>query len=47
MLEWVNSYDAEGITKHMKFDETGEVAEVVVYAYPVSDGAIQLGEPIE
>lgn len=47
MLEWVNNYDAAGITKQIKFDETGEVAEVVVYAYPVSDGAIQLGEPIE
>lgn len=47
MLDWVTNFDGEGITKHIKFDETGEVAEVVVYAYPVSDGAIQLGEPIE
>lgn len=47
LLEWVNNYDAEGVTKHIKFDETGEVAEVVVYAYPVEGGEIQLGEPIE
>jgi len=47
MLAWVNGYDAEGITKHIQFDETGEVAEVVVYAYPVEGGEIQLGEPIE
>lgn len=47
MLEWVNNYDAEGITKHIKFDETGEVAEVVVYAYPVEGGEIGLGQPIE
>lgn len=47
LLEWVNTYDAEGITKHIKFDETGEIEGVVVYAYPVADGEIQLGEPIE
>jgi branched-chain amino acid transport system substrate-binding protein len=47
LLEWVNGYDAEGITKNVKFDETGEVAEVVVYAYVVEGGEIQPGEPIE
>lgn len=47
MLAWVDGYNAQGITKMISFDETGEVAEVVVYAYPVEDGAIQLGEPIE
>ncbi|WP_154793071.1 branched-chain amino acid ABC transporter substrate-binding protein [Occultella kanbiaonis] len=47
LLEWVNNYDAEGITKHITFDETGEVAEVVVYQYPVEGGEIQQGVPIE
>ena len=47
MLAWVNGYSAEGITKNIEFDETGEVAEVVVYAYPVEGGEIGLGEPIE
>ncbi|GAA5165045.1 branched-chain amino acid ABC transporter substrate-binding protein [Ornithinimicrobium tianjinense] len=47
LLEFVNAYDEEGITKQVKFDETGEVAEVVVYAYTVKDGKIQPGEPIE
>lgn len=47
MLAWVNGYNAEGITKNIQFDETGEVAEVVVYAYPVEGGEIGLGEPIE
>ncbi len=47
MLEWVNNYSAEGITKTIEFDETGEVSSVVIFAYTVSDGAIQPGEPIE
>lgn len=47
MLEWVNNYNEEGITKQIQFDETGEVAEVVVYAYTVEGGEIQPGEPIE
>ena len=47
LLEFVNNYDAEGITKNVKFDETGEVAEVVVYAYKVEGGKILPGDPIE
>ena len=47
MLDWVNSYNAQGVTKNIKFDETGEVADVVVYAYEVSDGKIQPGTAIE
>lgn len=47
MLEWVNAYDAPGITKQIKFDETGEVADVVVYAYTVEGTEIMPGEPIE
>ncbi len=47
LLAWVNDYDAEGITKQIRFDESGEVAEVVIYAYPVEGGEIGMGEPIE
>lgn len=47
LLEWVNGYDADGLTKRIKWDETGEVAEVVIYAYEVGGGKIEGGEPIE
>jgi len=47
MLTWVNGYDAKGVTKQIKFDETGEVAEVVVYAYKVANGKIEPGTAIE
>lgn len=40
MLDFVNDYDEPGITKQLKFDETGEPADVHVYAYIVKDGAI-------
>ena len=46
MLEWVNGYDAKGITKQIKFDEKGELAEVTVYAYKVEGGKIVPGTPI-
>ncbi|MFZ2503971.1 MAG: branched-chain amino acid ABC transporter substrate-binding protein [Nocardioides sp.] len=47
LLAWVNSYDADALTKHIKFDETGEVSGVAVYAYPVTGGKIELGQIIE
>ncbi len=47
MLDWVNNYDADGITKHIKFDSTGEVSDVVIYAYKVENGKITPGTPIE
>ena len=40
MLEFVNNYDEAGITKQLKFDETGEPADVHVYAYKVDGGEI-------
>ena len=40
MLTWVHEYDAPGLTKQVTFDETGEVAEVVIYAYVVENGKI-------
>lgn len=47
LLDWVNKYDAKGITKQVKFDEAGEVSGVTVYAYTVKDGKIAPGEPIK
>ncbi|MBO9533839.1 MAG: ABC transporter substrate-binding protein, partial [Solirubrobacteraceae bacterium] len=35
LLDFVNKYDAEGITKHLKFDATGESSETVIYAFKV------------
>lgn len=49
MLEFINGYDADGITKHITFDENGDIAEVTVYSYPVENGELDLskGTPIE
>lgn len=40
LLTWVNEYNGEGLTKNVQFDETGEVAEVLIYAYTVKDGEL-------
>ena len=40
MLEYVKSYDKQGVTKKMKFDATGEPSEVSVWAYKVQGGKI-------
>ncbi|HWJ08174.1 MAG TPA: branched-chain amino acid ABC transporter substrate-binding protein [Nocardioides sp.] len=40
MLEFVNDYDKQGVTKQLKFDDKGEPADVHVYAYTVKGGAI-------
>jgi len=47
LLNWVNNYDADGLTKHIKFDSTGEVSTVVIYAYKVDGGKIVLDQPIK
>ena len=47
LLDWVKNYDQEGLTKHIKFDETGEISEVVIYAYKVENGKIVLDTPIK
>lgn len=47
LLDWVNNYDEPGLTKQLKFDDTGEVAEVVIYAYKVDNGKIVLDQPIK
>jgi branched-chain amino acid transport system substrate-binding protein len=40
MLSFINDYDKPGITKQLKFDESGEPADVHVYAYKVENGEI-------
>lgn len=47
MLEFVNGYDEQGLTKQLKFDDKGEPADVHVYAYTVKDGAIVAEGEIE
>jgi branched-chain amino acid transport system substrate-binding protein len=40
MLEFIDSYDAPGITKQMKWDENGEPAGGDIYVYEVEGGKI-------
>jgi branched-chain amino acid transport system substrate-binding protein len=48
LLAWVNGYDAEGVTKHIKFAENGEVDGASgVYYYTVEGGATVYGGPAE
>jgi branched-chain amino acid transport system substrate-binding protein len=44
---YVSDIDYKGITKQFKFDENGEVEAVTIYAYPIADGKIGVGEPVE
>lgn len=47
MLEFVNGYDAQGVTKQLKFDDKGEPTDVHVYAYKVEGGEIVFDQEIE
>ncbi len=40
LLNWVKNYDANGLSKHYKWDSTGELAAPAVYGYKVQDGKI-------
>lgn len=40
LLEWVNNYDAAGLSKHYKWDDKGELQAPAVYGYRVKDGKI-------
>jgi len=40
LLAFINEYDEAGITKQLKFDETGEPTDVHVYSYKVENGEI-------
>lgn len=45
MVDFVKSYDKQGVTKRLKFDAKGESSEIHVYAYKVENGKIvPLGE---
>ncbi len=47
LLEWVNDYDGEQTTKTVKFDESGEVENISVWAYKVENGEIVADQEIE
>lgn len=48
MLSFIDSYDKDGVTKHIKFDSSGEIdkSEIVVWAYEVKDGKIVKDQPV-
>ncbi|WP_395640251.1 branched-chain amino acid ABC transporter substrate-binding protein [Pseudolysinimonas sp.] len=48
LLEWVTNYDAEGLTKQIKFTSAGEIDGASgVYYYTVEDGVAVYGGPAE
>ncbi|MBQ0895883.1 branched-chain amino acid ABC transporter substrate-binding protein [Micromonospora sp. U56] len=42
LMDWVNAYDKQGVSKYIKFDETGDVdkSKVVIWAYEIKGGQI-------
>ena len=40
LKDYVKSYDADGLSKHYKWDSTGELAQSTVYGYKVDNGKI-------
>ncbi|RZQ63025.1 branched-chain amino acid ABC transporter substrate-binding protein [Amycolatopsis suaedae] len=40
MLEFVRTYDAQGLTKKFKWDDKGELAQTTVWTYKVENGKI-------
>jgi branched-chain amino acid transport system substrate-binding protein len=40
LLAWVKSYDKDGLSKHYKWDATGELQAPTVYGYKVANGKI-------
>ncbi len=47
LLAYIESFDGPGVTKQLKWDETGEVADTSVYAYEVKGGKIVGVGPIK
>ena len=41
LLDFVKNYDADGLSKHYKWDSTGELQAPAVYGYKVEDGQIK------
>jgi branched-chain amino acid transport system substrate-binding protein len=40
LLDFVKSYDGNGLTKHFKWDDKGELAQTTVWTYKVENGKI-------
>ncbi len=40
LVDWVKNYDADGLSKHYKWDSTGELQAPTVYGYKVEGGKI-------
>ncbi|KQR52758.1 transporter [Leifsonia sp. Leaf336] len=40
LVDWVKNYDADGLSKHYKWDSTGELQAPTVYGYKVDNGKI-------
>ncbi len=40
LVDWVKNYDADGLSKHYKWDSTGELQAPTVYGYKVENGKI-------
>jgi branched-chain amino acid transport system substrate-binding protein len=40
LLNWVTNYDAPGLSKHFKWDSTGELSGSIVFGYKVDSGKI-------
>jgi branched-chain amino acid transport system substrate-binding protein len=47
LLDFVRTYDGQGLTKRFKWNETGELSETPVWTYVVKDGQIQRLSPID
>lgn len=49
MLSFVNAYDKDGVTKHIKFDKNGEIAksEIVIWSYQIKGGEIVKDQEIK
>lgn len=46
MLEFIDGYEGDGVTKKIAFDDNGEPANVVVWSYKVEDGEIVADQEI-
>lgn len=46
LKDWVKSYDKDGLSKHYKWDSTGELQAPAVYGYKVDSGKIAYIGPI-
>ncbi|MBY8872682.1 branched-chain amino acid ABC transporter substrate-binding protein [Micromonospora sp. PLK6-60] len=49
LMEWVDSYDKQGVSKYIKFDDAGDVekSKVVIWAYEIKGGKIEPQQEIK